>query len=141
MTLQPSESAGIALGSLSLFGQTLTACVHGFERYNKVKDLGTEFIDLQRNLVWARSRLAIWASDWGIEEGRHLNDDRFEKHVEMATSHLIYINYLLAELDKAEEDFPTLGTAGRQAKCPQVALAEWSKTGDVSAQELILRSW
>lgn len=137
MNLQPSETAGLALGSLSLFGQTLTACVHGFERYSKFnKDLGTEFMDLQRNLVWARSRLATWASDWGIEQGRHLRDDRFQKYVEMATSHLSWISYLLAMLDKDEEAFPTMGTAGSHAKAPAAALARWSKTGDVSAEEL-----
>ncbi|KAL2132941.1 hypothetical protein VTI74DRAFT_3131 [Chaetomium olivicolor] len=136
MGLQPSETAGLTLGSLSLFGQTLTACVHGFERYSKVKDLGTEFTEIQRNLVWARSRLATWASDWGIEQGRHLNDDRFQKYVEMATSDLTWINYLLAKLDKEEEAFPTMETAGGHAKAPVAALARWSKTGDVSAEEL-----
>ncbi|OAA55764.1 HET-s/LopB domain protein [Cordyceps fumosorosea ARSEF 2679] len=136
MVLLPPESAGIALGSLSLFGQTLTACVHGFERYSLVRNLGTEFTDLQRKLSWTRSRLATWASDWGISDGRHLEDDRFQRYVEMATSHLVYINYLLAELAKAEEALPTLETAGWQARSPVAALSRWSKTGDVSAAEL-----
>lgn len=137
MTLQPHETAGLALGGIGLFGQTLTACVHGFERYNKVKDLGSEFTDIHRNLVWARSRLATWAEDWGIEEGRHLNDDRFQKRIEMATSHLVYINYLLAQLDKAKEIFPTLETASGHTPDPVAArLARWSKTGDVSSAEL-----
>ncbi|KAH7134786.1 hypothetical protein B0J13DRAFT_528893 [Dactylonectria estremocensis] len=54
----------------------------------------------------------------------------------MATSHLVYINYQLAELAKAEEDFSTLDTAGWQAKYPVAPLEKWSRTGDVSALEL-----
>src|SRR4051812_11350313 len=112
-----SENAGLALGSLSLFAQTLTACVHGFERYSKFnKDLGTEFTDLQTNLVWVRRRLASWADDWGIEEGRHHHDDRFQKYIGMATGHLAWINYLLATLDKEEEAFPTMEAAGGHAR-------------------------
>jgi hypothetical protein len=132
-----TDSAGLALGALSLFGQTLTACVHGFERYNKFnQDLGTEFTDLQVNLAWTRSRLATWALDWGIDEGRHLHDDRFQKHVEMAASHLAWISYLLFNLDKDEEDFQTMEAAGSQVRTPVAALAMWSKTGDVSTTEL-----
>ena len=56
MTLQPHETAGLALGGISLFGQTLTACVHGSERYDKFEDLGSEFADIERNLGWARAR-------------------------------------------------------------------------------------
>src|SRR3569833_2555865 len=120
MTLHPHETAGLALGGISLigqslsacvlalggislFGQTLSACVHGSERYNKAKDLVSEFADIETNRSWARRRLATWAEDWGIEEGCLLVDDGFQKHVEMATSHLVYINYLFARLDKAKK--------------------------------------
>jgi len=131
-----ADTAGLVLGSASLFGQTLSACLHGFERYNKVNDLGAEFVNLQTQIVWARSRLAAWALDWGIEEGRHLNNVRFQQYVEMATSHLVHINYLLATLDKDEEALPTLAAAGKQARTPTAALSRWSKTGDVSSQDI-----
>ncbi|KAK1832867.1 HET-s/LopB domain protein [Podospora conica] len=128
--MDAADRTGLALGSLSLLGQVLTGCVQGFERYNKVSDIGEQFVDIQATLTWARGRLIEWGSEWGLREGRHREDERLEKYAEMVTSHLVYIHCLLAQLDKAEEVLPTLEAAGA------AALSGWSQTGDVSAQQI-----
>ena len=137
MGLENHEAVSLALGSVSIFGQTLSACMRGFEKYNSAKDLSTDAIELRVNLEWTRSRLETWSEGWDIENGSHLSNPHFQKYGQMTINHLVFINYILAELGNVDDIFPTLRDAATYAPTsPAISLARLSRTAGVSLDEL-----
>ena len=95
MPLEPSDKAGLALSSLSLIGQLFSGSMRALEGHHKTENLSASALGLQINLEWARSRLETWGTEWGVDKGTHLKNERFRKYGLMAMNHLVYINHLL----------------------------------------------
>lgn len=136
MPVGPTDKAGLALSSLSLLGQLFGGSVRVLKGYHKADNLSADALELQINLEWARSRLEAWGTEWGVDKGMHLKNERFRKYGLVAMNHLVYINHLLLELSKTETGYTTMGEAAKFASSPVVSLARLTKEGGVSDMEL-----
>ncbi|OAL45716.1 hypothetical protein IQ07DRAFT_591033 [Pyrenochaeta sp. DS3sAY3a] len=136
MPVDPTNVAGLALSSTSLLGQLFGGSIKVLEKFRKAENLGSDAIELQIELGFARARLEDWGSRWGLEEGQHMKHERFKKYGQVAMNHLAYINYVLLELSNLQPDFPTIAAAGKYSSTSDVSLWRLNNKGGVSQQEL-----
>jgi len=112
------DPLGDTLSGLSVLGQAFTACVRGFEVWQKGKAIAEEVVFFQIKLEMQAARFKAWGCDWGIDRNAHIHHPRFEQFGDLAINYMNLILHQTRSLEALDSEFPVLATAAQPSSTP-----------------------
>jgi Prion-inhibition and propagation len=105
---------GDTLSGLSVVGQAFSACVRGFEVWQKGKAIVQEVTFFQVKLEIQAARFKAWGCGWGIEKSRaYMQHPKFKQNGDLAIDCMNLIVYQTNSLKNLDAEFPVLKVAAR----------------------------